>query len=148
MGSRAHRHALHGRSVSTADDHTEADGESVLDWAQAQAVVHAWAERQSGAGPLTVETAIREYLADLRANKGERAAAAAAGRLDKHVPPELRDRRVAELTVHELRVWRNGMLPESADEERLRRSRDTANRVVKILRAALNRAFRQRSRCR
>ena len=128
-------------ALATADDHVEADGERVLDWAEAQAAVRAWAEQQSGAGPLTVETAIREYLADLRANKGERAATAAAGRLDKHVPAELRARRVAELTVHELRVWRNSMLPATGDEEQLRRSRDTANRVLTILRAALNRAF-------
>jgi integrase len=128
-------------ALATADDHVEADGADVLDWGQAQAAVRAWAERQGSAGPLTVETAIREYLADLRASKGERVATAAAGRLDKHVPAELRARRVAELTVHDLRVWRNGMLPENADEERLRRSRDTANRVMTILRAALNRAF-------
>ena len=128
-------------ALATADDHADADGERALDWGQAQATVRAWAERQSGAGPLTVETAICEYLADLRANRGERAETAAAGRLAKHVPTELRARRVAELTVHDLRVWHNGMVSANGDDERLRRSRDSANRVLKILRAALNRAF-------
>jgi integrase len=128
-------------ALATADDHVDADGEHILDWGRAQEVVRAWAARQTGTAPLTVATAIEDYLADLRARKGERAAIAAKGRLAKHVPEELRKRRVDELTAPELRAWRNSMVPTDVDEEHVRQARDTANRVVTILKAALNRAF-------
>ena len=40
-------------ALATADDHVDADGETVLNWAQAQAAVRAWAAKQTGAGPYT-----------------------------------------------------------------------------------------------
>ena len=40
---------------ATADDHADADGQHVLNWVQAQAAVRAWAAKQTGAGPLTVD---------------------------------------------------------------------------------------------
>jgi integrase len=130
-------------ALATADDHAAADGERILDWAQAQTLARAWAARQTGTGPLTVAEAVRTYLDDLRARKGERAATDAEGRLKKYLPPVLGDRLVADLTDRDLRAWRNGLVSAGgADPDQQRRQRDTANRVLGILRAALNLAFR------
>jgi len=128
-------------ALATADDHTDADGERVLSWPQAQAAVRAWADRQANAGPLTVAGAVSDYLTDLRARKGEKAATGAAGRLAKHFLPALGDRQISDLTDHDLRSWRNSMVP-AGDEERVRRARDTANRNLNIVKAVLNLAFR------
>ena len=130
-------------SLATADDLTDADGERALDWKQAQAAVRAWAARQTGTGPLTVADVVRDYLSDLEARRGERAATGAAGRLKKHLLPVLGERKVADLAAADLLAWRNGMVPANgADEERVRRGRDTANRVLHIAKAVFNHAFR------
>jgi integrase len=129
-------------ALATADDHAEADGETVLNWSQAQATIRAWAAKQTGAGPYTVADACRDYVADLRARKGDRAANEADGRLRKHLLPELGDRRLADLTTADLIGWRNGLVAEDEeDEEEVRRSRDTANRMRSIAFAAFNLAF-------
>jgi integrase len=128
-------------SIATADDHDNADGERILNWPQAQAAIRAWAARQTGVAPLTVEAACRDYIADLRARKGDKAARGVEGRLRKHLWPVLGSRRLAELTAVELTSWRNGMVVESDDEEEIRRSRDTANRVLMMAKAVFNLAF-------
>jgi site-specific recombinase XerD len=129
-------------ALATADDHAEADGETVLNWAQAQAAIRAWAAKQTGTGPYTVAAACRDHVADLRARKGEKAAREADGRLKKHLLPKLGERRLADLTTADLIAWRNGLVDEDEDdEEELRRSRDTANRMRSIAFAAFNLAF-------
>lgn len=129
--------------VVAADDYIEADGETVFNWAQAQAATRAWAAKQTGAGPLTVETACRDYIGDLRARKGDQAAKDADGRLNKHLIPALGDRRLADITDADVRGWRNGLVKDEDDhdEEEVRRSRDTANRLLGIAKAAFNHAF-------
>jgi integrase len=130
-------------AIAAADDYVDPDGETILSWSQAQAVVREWAARQTGTGPLTVADVVRDYLDDLRARKGERAAAGAEGRVRKHLLPVLGDRRIADLTASDMTSFRNGMVPANAtDEERRRRSLDSANRVLNVARAALNHAFK------
>jgi hypothetical protein len=119
--------------LGLADDHT--DG---LSWKEAQAAARAWANRQPGSGPISVETACREYVNDLRARKGDRAAHETEGRLRKHLLPVLGDRLLSQLTAAELTAWRNGMVKTEGD---VRGSRDTANRVLAMTKAALNLAF-------
>jgi hypothetical protein len=125
-----------------ADDHADANGETVLDWKQAQAAARAWALKQTGGGPLTVRHALDRYIADLRARKGDRAAKLTAGRLDKHVVPILGDVLVSELKADQIRSWLNRMVRDSEDEEDRRRSKDSANRVLAVFKAALNLAFK------
>jgi site-specific recombinase XerD len=128
-------------ALGTADDHVAADGEAVLNWAQAQAAIRAWAAKQTGSGPYTVADAVRDYLADLRARKGDAAAKGAAGRLNKHLLPTLGDKLLRDLTTAELHGWRNGMVREDGDEEAIRRSRDTAIRLRATAFAVFNLAF-------
>src|SRR5689334_17966230 len=44
-------------ALARADDHADADGETYLDWGQAQAAARAWAAKQTSSGPLTVQKA-------------------------------------------------------------------------------------------
>jgi integrase len=131
-------------ALATADDHDQADGETVLNWSQAQAAVRAWAAKQTAAGPYTVADACRDYVADLRARKGDGAAREADGRLWKYLLPVLGERRLADLIESDLIGWRNAMVGNGGDEEAIRRSRDTANRVRAIAWAAFNLAFKAR----
>jgi integrase len=143
-GTWSARVLLEGRykleALATADDHTDADGETVLDWRQVQAAARAWAAKQTGNGPCTVKTACQDYVADLRARKGERAAKEADGRLKKHLLLVLGERRLADLTAAELTAWRNSLVADEdeEDEDKVRRSRDTANRLLSFVKAALN----------
>jgi integrase len=125
-------------ALSTADDHAESDGETVLDWSQAQATIRAWAARQTKNGPRTVRDAVDAYIADLRARRGDAAANEAEGRLRRHLLILLGDRRVADLGEDDIRAFRNRMV-KIGDEETVRRSRDSANRVLRIAKAALGR---------
>jgi integrase len=124
---------------STSDDHEEADGETILDWRQAQAAVRAWATRQKAGGPRTVADAVAAYIADLRARRGDAAANEADGRLRKHLLPFLGGRRVADLGEADIREFRNRMV-KSGDDDVIRRSRDSANRVLRSAKVALGRA--------
>lgn len=131
-------------ALGTADDHEDADGERYLDFGQAQRAARAWADRQTGAGPLTVRKACESHSDALRAAKGEKAAYHARSVINRHIEPKLGDRRVADLTADDVRRWHHGLVKlagDDVDEEDERRSRDTANRILTVLKAALNRAF-------
>ena len=123
-------------ALGVADDQGAGMG-----WKQAQAKVREWAAKQTGAGPLTVEAAIVAYTDDLRARKSARAADEAFGRMRKHLFPVLGARPLADLSPADLTAWRNGLVDLKADEDEIRKCRDTANRLLAIAKAAFNFAF-------
>ncbi len=131
-------------ALAHADDHTNANGETHLDWRQAQAAARTWAAKRTGSGPLTVERACERYLEDLTARKGTSAASDAGGKIKKHVLPVLGPMLVNELNADGIRRWHAGMVRsgDAVEIESRRRSQDSANRVLTILKAALNSAFR------
>ena len=53
----------------------------------------------------------------------------------------LGNRRLADLTAADLATWRNNLVAADSDEETVRRSRDTANRLLGMVKAAFNLAF-------
>jgi integrase len=140
-------------TIGTADDNLKADGDSILDFKQAQAKARARLAPEAAPEELTLEAAIMAYADDLRARKGEAAARELIGRetatgwrggrlrplLTKHG-----GRRLADLTTDDLTKWRNGMVDADGDEDEARRSRDTANRVLTMAKAAFNFAFNNR----
>jgi integrase len=131
-------------SIGLADDHEPADGERHLDFGQAQRAAREWADRQTAAGPITVSMACERYLLALRAAKGERSAYHANSTIRRHILPKLGAVRVGDLTAETIRTWRDGLVRHAGqdhDEQDERRSRDTANRIMTVLKAALNRAF-------
>jgi integrase len=133
--------ALIGNQHRIAALGTADDLDAGMDWKRAQAACRAWAAQQTTTGPATVAAAIENYVTDLRARKGERAAREVMGRMRKHVAPALGQCRLAALTTADLTAWRNGLVDVDGDEDEIRRSRDTANRLLAMLRAALNYAF-------
>jgi integrase len=126
-------------ALGTADDLAEADGVTILNWKQAQVMAREWATRQTGAGPRTVAQAVDAYVADLRARRGDAAAKDADGRLKKYLLPFLARKRLADVTEADVRAVRNAMV-KGDDEETIRRSRDSANRVLRIVKATLGKS--------
>jgi integrase len=110
-------------------------------------------------GPLTVRGAVEQYLAYLD-EKGRRTYEVKA-RSHAFIYPTFGDVECDELTSEQLRKWHTGIAKEGArlrtakgemqqiadldrhDDEAVRRRRASANRILTILRAALNRAWRE-----
>ncbi|MGA9602336.1 MAG: tyrosine-type recombinase/integrase [Methylocystis sp.] len=131
-------------AIGFADDHDEADGSKFLDFWQAQERAKLTARREGGAPgaePLTVRSAAETYLQWLTA-KNPRTAADAKGRLNKHFLPIFGDRLISSLTKTVLDSWLASMAVKSDDPERVRRSKDSANRVLSMIKALLSHAMR------
>lgn len=151
------------RDIGLADDYLDADGETVLSYAQAQQRAHEWRSGSGQnaqtvpAGPLTVSGAIAKYIASLADNG--RPTGDARSRANLHILPSLGTLMVEDLTPERLRRWladiaklpgrvrtkrgatapRYKVAPEN--EETRRRRRSTANRTLTVLKAALNHCF-------
>lgn len=150
-------------TLGVADDVEDADGTRVLDFRQAQERARAWfAERaRLDADPghrqgYTVRDAMADYLADY--GKRGRALQDVKYRVNAFILPELGDVEVARLTARRIREWRDKLAETPArlrtrkgkeqryraptgDPEEVRRRRHTSNKVLAILKAALNFAF-------
>ena len=155
--------------VGTADDFAEPDGEEILSFGQAQAKAREFFDRarlDAGEelprrGPFLVSDAWALYLEDCR-RRGVK-------RLDRmecawrvHIEPEFGRVEVEKLTQTRLEKWHSAMAdsaprrrakkfaekvaegskPKTAEEKRKRKA--TANRVLTILKSALNLAKRKR----
>ena len=132
------------RAIGTADDFTDADGASVLNFWQAQEKAHSVSRSSSGQGvpkPLTVGRAAEAYLEKLEA-KNPRTARDTRGRLKLHFLNKFGDELVTNLTKSKLEGWLNSMALKSQDREAVRRSKDSANRVLSMVKALLNHALR------
>lgn len=129
--------------LGTADDTLDANGATVLDYRQAEKKARERINGLNGGAPsaLTVRKACEDYVTFLRAEK--KTAIDAAQRLNKHILPALGDRLVALLATAEIDKAKWAMVRQDPnDPEVERRSKDSANRVLTSLKAALNRAFR------
>jgi integrase len=131
-------------AVGYADDHDEADGQRFLTYWQAQERAKIAAAKHSGyrgAEPLTVRAAAETYLQWLSA-KNPHTAADTRGRLNKHFLPRFGNRLITSLTKTMLDGWLASMVAKSKDAECIRRSKDSANRVLTMVKAVLNHAMR------
>ncbi len=153
-------------ALGIADDTVEADGIKALDYWQAQEHARRWGERQRliGEGMLregsyTVANAVTDYLAEIKAEKSPAAVQGAKYVLDAWILPDLGAIQVEKLTTDRINRWRNKLATqpkrvrkkltstepatrETPDDEDARRARKaTANRILTMLKAALNRAF-------
>ncbi|AWN47552.1 site-specific integrase [Methylobacterium terrae] len=150
--------------LGKADDAAEADGSSVLTHEQAKEAARAWVKslrKAPEAEPaLTVADALEQYL-EARTAEGMKAVYDAHSRARTHILPKLGALRVGDLTLDKLRRWRDAMVHapkrvrtgrlatkvntldvDTTDPEALRRRRDTANRTLTLLKAALNWAYK------
>jgi integrase len=137
-----------------ADDNADADGRTVLSFAQAQ---KAALKSKAKAGPFTVAEAMENYLRMIEARTG---IYDAGRRVETLILPALGAERVEALTTGRLRNWLNELASapvrlrtRPGDRQRYRdrddgedgrrRRRASANRVLTILKAGLNHAWRE-----
>lgn len=126
--------------IGLADDLIPADGEAVFSYDQAMKRAgdpDGLRAQRAAASGLTVAVAIEKYIENLKATKGGAAAKDAKLRLNKHVVPPLASVPVANLTLTQLREWRNALV---TGDDAITQS--TANRVMANLKAALNLVFK------
>lgn len=150
-------------TLAIADDSSDADGSTVLDWKQAQAKArdrgeHMAAEATGGhVGPYTVANAVEDYHRRLE-DEG-RDTKESRTRAGLYILSRIGDVKLSELTADRLRRWlsevakhpgytrggkeRAAPVFDTAEDEAdyWRRRKDSANRVLTILKAALNNAF-------
>jgi hypothetical protein len=165
-----HYSTAHGRrfqSIGTADDVAEADGEHVLSFAQAQDRARKWfselARQDRGEisnGPFTVAQCLEEYVTWLKGHR--KTGHDTRYRVNTHIAPKLGDTLCNNLTTAEIQKWlrdlagspallrsrkdakkRNVREFDKRDSETIRRRRASANRTLTVLKAALNRAWRE-----
>lgn len=152
------------RRLGDADDHQDANGVDVLSFEQAQTAALKRAEelkRAAGvSGDYIVEDAGLAYLEWFREHrKGVRET---ENVLNTHIKPDLGAILLRELTSRDIKAWherlaaapaklRTGKFaktanrraaPQTADEKRARKA--TANRILTVLKAILNRAYQDK----
>ncbi|MBS1941292.1 MAG: site-specific integrase [Bacteroidetes bacterium] len=157
------------RRLGTADDLAEADGVEVLSFAQAQAKAREWFDRARldngeelpGRGPFTVADAWALYREDC-----VRRGVKALGRLDcgakLYILPALGEAEVEKLTQTRIEKWHAALAeaaprrrakkfadkvaegPKPRTDEEKRKRRSSANRILTILKTALNLAKKKR----
>lgn len=160
-------------TLGTADDFTDANGDQVLTWAQANDKARAWFEVAANEavlvaggevlpkGPYTVAQAMEDYFQDCE-RRGVRGLRAARSANRVHILPVLGLLEVAKLTRARLEKWQTAVAASPAlarprpgaekpnlrykdpspDQQRARK--DTSNRVLTVLKAALNLALARR----
>jgi integrase len=137
--------------------------DAVLSFDQAVSKARARKEERThvaagGSGPFTVQNAVENYLAWYQANR--KAFADARRWTSAFILPALGHIEASALTTTEIRKWHENLAAQPArirtakgepqrhralaagDADAIRRRRATANRVLTLLRAALNRAWR------
>jgi integrase len=147
-------------AIGIADDVSDADGATILDFwmAQAKARERMTEHAKPANGALTVQGAVEQYLHWLESNR--KGAYDARRRAEAFIYPKLGNVECDALTSDQLRKWHLAMSKEAPrlrtaegekqqyrdvdhDDESIRRRRASANRVLTILKAALNRAWRE-----
>lgn len=141
-----------------ADDFEEADGERILNFAQAQQAARR--PRGQSSGGYTVANTANDYLRLLESDgRSAHAIRDARYRIEAFILPHLGPVKIAAVTTDRLRRWRDEVAKaparlrtrngdqqkyrESAGEDAKRARRATANRTWTVLRAALNHAFHE-----
>jgi integrase len=153
-------------ALGIADDTLAADGIKVLNFWQAQDAAKRWAERQRQidagvmrSGPYKVRDAIADYLEEIRSEKKPEAVHGAQYIFSAFVLPELGELSCEDLTRDRLLKGRNAQAsrpkrvrsrrgaaapatrPTPDDEDARRKRKVTANRILAVFKAALNRAY-------
>lgn len=144
------------KAIGDADDHFEADGVSILSWAQALEIALAWFEDVRIGGKHGTRYTVGDALDDYLENFTGKSLKKTRHTIERHIRPVLGERRVCELTTAELRKFhtdlasrksvyranRKGVAkPRPNDGDSIRRGKANANRIFAPLKAALNRAF-------
>jgi integrase len=147
-------------TLAAADDAAPADGSATLSYPQAQDAARRWANVapvNQSTEPITVGEAVTNYLRFLETHR--KSPATARNRAKNDILPQLGHFRIDQLTTAQLRDWHTALaarprmvwsgkgkpsraLPKSETDEAKRKRRSSANRVLGVLKSALNLAFR------
>jgi integrase len=152
-------------TIGAADDVIDGDGAQILSFSQAQAAARqlyvSRKREQAGlstnTGPYTVKSCLDEYLEWMESNR--KSAGDTRYRVNSLIVPELGAIECAKLTTAAIQKWlqktaktpprlrtKKGksqkFRPAKEDSEAVRRRHATANRTFTVLRAALNRAWK------
>jgi integrase len=128
------------QNIGHADDYDEPNGQTVLTFYEAQDKARKFATQPTIMKPLTVQEAADNYLVVLE-TKNSRTAYDTKLRLKKHFLPQFGNKLVSSLTKTDLENWRSGLV----DKDNERASKDTANRVLSMVKALLNHALQDQS---
>lgn len=148
-GSWIRRQAVAGgyqkETLGIADDHVDADAKSILSYAQAfgLAVAGVNAEKPQLAKELTVSDVLDDYLEWHEANSQN--ARTTQYVIDADIRKALGDKLIDDLTTTAIRRWHQnlakGKKSAATDAESVRKRKATANRVLTVLKAALQHAW-------
>ena len=117
------------KAFAIADDHEDADGNTILNFWQAQDKAKQVVRGPvGGIRPITVAEALEHYASDLTVRGGS---SANARRVINCVPPTLAAKTVSLLSSRELRHWRDGLINSGLKAS-------SADRNARMLKAALN----------
>src|SRR5262245_56922552 len=154
------------QKIGTSDDLQDADGVAILDYGQAQKAARAWwqveVRREEGhdtrEGPFTCQDAVDDYLSAYE-RRGGKALYDTRRTAEAHILPALGGIRVATLTTRKMSDWHHGLAEKRArartkrgrkqnyrmigtGSDAVRKRRVTANRILTVLKAALNHAWK------
>lgn len=90
----------------------------------------------------TLKNVVDDYIKHLDINNSARSAKETKERLEKHISNALLKTEIPQLTTARLNRWRDNMVKKDGKEDDTRKSKYTANRVLGMLKAALNLAFK------
>lgn len=149
-------------TLAVADDYSDADGVAILSFQQAQGLARSRMVSRAHAaagktGPLAVKDAIESYIEFLDSNRKSGGEARYAA--DAFILPELGEVEIDKLTTDQIRTWHVKVAKTparirtkpggeqkykvaSGDPEQGRRRKSTANRILTVLKGALNRVWR------
>jgi integrase len=147
-------------TVATADDFSDTNKADVLNFREAQDRARRLRDQRSQAaagvgGPYTVGQAMDDYLSYLESeHRPQSSIGDAKYKIEAFIRPKLGDSEVAELKAKQLRTWLGDLARQAPrvrtrkqEKQRFRKTSDararrqTANRVLTTLKAALNHAF-------
>jgi integrase len=152
--------------IGPTDDLQDAEGVAILDYGQAQRAAREWwraeARREEGhdtrQGPLTVADAVADYLKAYE-RRGGKAVYETQRAAETHILPALGTISVGKLTARKITDWHHGLAEKRArartkrgrrqnyrefetGPDAVRKRRATANRILTVLKAALNHAWK------
>jgi integrase len=151
--------------LGLADDHQDADGNFVLNYAEAQKAAREWwlfelrqEEGYDTRGPLSVAEAVEEYLDALK-RRGGKSVYHSRRAAVTHILPALGSLPIAKLTAKRIEDWHRSLAEKpplarskpghkpnhrkaDGSADGIRKRRATANRVMTVLKASLNHAWK------
>jgi len=151
------------KTIGKTDDYQDADGVNILNYREAQLKAQEWFRKQGliaeghiDSGKYTVKDAIDDYGAWYRAHR--KSWDRVLPQINAHIIPTLGDIEVSKLTARKIIDWHNKLAEtpprrrskknatkqnygKILDDDAKRKRQSTSNRILTILKAALNKAY-------